>query len=97
MIMTKKLSTWDAITWTLVLGIVPYGWTVVGALLMCWVVLQLGKRKAQYPGVATAKAGNPNTTTYGDISLYYNGTKVHTTRTLGNRETWREFFDEEDF
>ena len=35
-------NTWDAITWTVVLAIVPYGWTVVGALLLSWIVWQLG-------------------------------------------------------
>jgi hypothetical protein len=75
--MNTTLSSWDAITWTLVLAIVPYGWTVVGALLMCWMVLQLGPK-----GDRPVKI-----TTYGGISP----------RTEGNRETWKNFFDNEDF
>jgi len=92
------LSKWDLITWTLVLAIVPYGWTVIGALLMCWMVVQLDNRKKPTPGGPVTHGGN--TTTYGDISgvnLYHKGTKGFTTRTEGNRETWRKFFDEEDF
>lgn len=91
------LSKWDAITWTVVLWIVPYGWTIIGALLMCWMVVQLDNRKDK----KKLESGG-NTTTYGDISgvdLYHKGTKkvLYTKRTEGNRETWRNFFDEEDF
>ena len=89
------LNKWDAITWTLVLAIVPYGWTVAGGLLMCWMVMQLDNRKDR------AEARKASKTTYGDISgvdLYHKGTQVHrTTRTESNRETWRNFFDDEDF
>jgi hypothetical protein len=92
------LSKWDAITWTLVLAIVPYGWTVIGALLMCWMVLQLGSRKKPTPGGPIDGGG---TTTYGDISssvnLYHSGTHRHTTRTKSNRSVWKDFFDNDDF
>jgi hypothetical protein len=91
--MHTTLSKWDLITWTLVLAIVPYGWTVIGALLMCWMVVQLDNRKDKNRAM-----GVPTMTTYGDVSLYHKGVrKLKTGRTEDNRETWRNFFDNEDF
>jgi hypothetical protein len=80
---TTMLSKWDAITWTLVLAIVPYGWTVVGAMLMCWMVLQLGPKGGK---VKITRTGS-HTTIYGDISP----------RSESNRTVWKNFFDNEDF
>jgi hypothetical protein len=96
--MNMTLSKWDAITWTLVLAIVPYGWTVVGAMLMCWMVMQLDNRKDRKKptpgGPITYVDGGGNTTTYGDIS---GGTYQKGVRTESNRSVWKDFFDNDDF
>ena len=106
--MMSPFKIWDALTWTLVLAIVPYGWTVVGALLMCWMVVQLDKRndKSKYYEVG------------GRVNLYHDGTKTYqtgqenegTTIIYGgisprypdrdeteNRQIWKDFYNNDDF
>jgi hypothetical protein len=93
------LSKWDAITWTLVLAIVPYGWTVVGALLMCWMVVQFSKSEGLPPCLQPDVYPKdlwpyelPGTVIYGDISPRHPDKDV-----MGNRDVWKDFYDNDKF
>ena len=70
-----------------ILFLVPYGWTVVGALLMCWMVMQLDNRKDKKKA---RRVMDIYTTVYGSMPK-------RSTRIEGNRETWKNFFNDEDF